>query len=64
MVNTLRRFLALTVLFCAVAALATGCGRKSDLDPPSLAAADKNNRNAKPVVAPKPDKPFFLDPLL
>jgi len=40
----------------------TSCGRKGDLDPPSLAVVDPAQpQTAKPPVE---DKKFLLDPLL
>jgi len=53
--------LSLAVLM-VMSAMLTSCGRKGDLDPPSLAVVD-------PAQPPKPappaeNKKFFLDPLL
>ena len=62
MVKTLRRFLVVTGVLGTVALLAVGCGRKADLDPPSMSATDQNKRGVKQPE--KVDKPFILDRLL
>lgn len=43
----------------------SACGRKGDLDPPSVALknGDKLGRQGQ-KAPPQPDKPFILDPLL
>lgn len=43
-----------------------GCGRKSDLETPSAAAAERRKAGEKNVEAPAPreDKRFFLDALI
>ncbi len=52
-------------LVLGVAVALSSCGRKGDLDPPSVAAknGDKFGRQGQ-KAAPEPDKPFLLDPLL
>jgi hypothetical protein len=50
----------------AAALLLAGCGRKSDLDPPALAAAPPANGQTAPGAqpdgtTPPPKKDFFLD---
>ncbi len=43
-----------------------GCGRKGALEPPPGVAAAPATVDGQPPLEtpPKPDKPFFLDPLL
>lgn len=43
----------------------SACGRKGDLDPPSVALknGDKLGRQGQ-KAPPQPDKPFILDPFL
>lgn len=54
--------LALTLSLCAVL---SSCGRKGDLDPPSVAAQQQDKFGKKNTQAPpQPNKPFLLDPLL
>ncbi|MBX3568781.1 MAG: hypothetical protein KF914_12040 [Rhizobiaceae bacterium] len=67
---TLARLTSLIALSAAVA-VASGCGRKSDLDTPYAAAvqARKDAQKAGEPVPPEPakptnDKPFFLDKLI
>ena len=52
------------VLGLSVAVL-SACGRKGDLDPPSVALknGDKLGKHGQAIPA-QPDKPFLLDPLL
>ncbi len=66
MVKTLRRGTVAAGLMLVTALVLSGCGRKADLDPPSMPAAQQNKlapgaKQAQPTV---PDKPFVLDPLL
>lgn len=63
MVETLRRLLVAAGLLAAVSMVLSGCGRKADLDPPSMPLADQNKLTAKKQAAP-PDERFILDPLL
>jgi predicted small lipoprotein YifL len=54
----------LTVVLSVVGLAVVGCGRKGDLDPPSVHAT-KGGDASKPTKQPGTvDKPFFLDPLL
>jgi predicted small lipoprotein YifL len=54
----------MTALTVVVGLAVVGCGRKGDLDPPSVNAT-KNGDATKPTKAPgTADKPFLLDPLL
>jgi len=53
----------------AATLLLAGCGRKSDLDPPSAAAVPPANGQAAPAAqpdgtTPPPKKSFFLDWLI
>lgn len=66
MVKTLRRGTMAVGLMLVTAVSLSGCGRKADLDPPSMPAAQQNKLvpGEKPVQPPAPDKPFVLDPLL
>lgn len=59
-----KMLLPLALLLAAGLAL-SGCGRKGDLDPPSVAAknADKYGRKNQ-AAPPVEDKHFLLDPLL
>ncbi|OLP62180.1 hypothetical protein BJF93_01400 [Xaviernesmea oryzae] len=53
-------------LVLAVTSLA-GCGRKGDLERPSVSAAQANVKTQpgqKPQPDPTPERPFLLDPLL
>lgn len=68
-----RRYLSAAVMVALVAAVGlSACGRKGPLEPPPGAAAavaapiDPTLAGAPPPPPPpdKPDKPFFLDPLL
>ncbi|MFC3162003.1 lipoprotein [Ciceribacter thiooxidans] len=47
----------------AAAVTLSGCGRKADLDPPNMPAAEQNRQSTKQQAA-VPDDPFVLDPLL
>ncbi|WP_246701862.1 LPS translocon maturation chaperone LptM [Rhizobium terricola] len=65
MVKTLSRA-TMAAGILAAALVLTGCGRKADLDPPNMPAAEQNKlapgqKAQKPTVA---DDPFILDPLL
>jgi predicted small lipoprotein YifL len=54
----------MTVLLTAVGLAVVGCGRKGDLDPPSVNAT-KSGDATKPTKQPgTTDKHFILDPLL
>ncbi|MFJ6326305.1 MULTISPECIES: lipoprotein [unclassified Rhizobium] len=54
----------LTVVFSVIGLAVVGCGRKGDLDPPSVHAT-KGGDSSKPTKQPGvEDKKFFLDPLL
>jgi len=54
----------LTVVLSVVGLAVVGCGRKGDLDPPSVHAT-KGGDASKPTKQPGTvDKHFFLDPLL
>jgi predicted small lipoprotein YifL len=54
----------LTVVLSVVGLAVVGCGRKGDLDPPSVHAT-KGGDASKPTKQPGTvDKPFLLDPLL
>jgi predicted small lipoprotein YifL len=64
MLKTLKSPLLIIVLAGVCAGGLSGCGRKGDLDPPSLAIAKPDaagNTKEEPVVH---DKTFLLDPLL
>jgi predicted small lipoprotein YifL len=51
-------------MLVATLALA-GCGRKGPLEaPPSAAVATPDGEAAQQPAPAKPDRPFFLDPLL
>jgi predicted small lipoprotein YifL len=67
--------MAYRILSVVLIALAlAGCGRRGSLEAPSVAAADaaaaaaaETGKAAAPDTAAKPakpDKPFFLDPLI
>jgi hypothetical protein len=51
---------ASTLILALVAVAATGCGRKADPVPPSVAASQEG----KPVPPPVKDRKFVLDGLL
>jgi hypothetical protein len=54
----------LAIVLGAAMALSS-CGRKGDLDPPSVALKNGDKLGKQGQVAPaQPDKPFLLDPLL
>lgn len=52
-------------ILLGVAIALSSCGRKGDLDPPSLALknGDKLGKQGQ-KAPPQPDKPFLLDSLL
>ncbi len=50
-------------VMAAVSVVLSGCGRKADLDPPNMPAAEQNKQSTK-QEATVPDDPFVLDPLL
>lgn len=62
MAKSLERLLVVTILI-AVPAVLAGCGRKGDLDPPSM-PVEQQNKLSTPTPQAAPDKPFILDPLL
>ncbi|MET0746591.1 MAG: lipoprotein [Rhizobium sp.] len=54
----------MTVVFSLIGLAVVSCGRKGDLDPPSVHAT-KGGDSSKPTKQPgTADKPFLLDPLL
>jgi len=58
-----RRALTLLLVLLSLAA----CGRKGALDAPNMAptpAASSDPGAVQPTPPPKPDKHFFLDPLI
>ncbi|MFK0334555.1 MULTISPECIES: LPS translocon maturation chaperone LptM [unclassified Rhizobium] len=58
------QIIRLTVVFAVIGLAVAGCGRKGDLDPPSVQAT-KEGDSSKPTQQPGvKDKHFFLDPLL
>ena len=62
-----RRILSTAVLMALVAAAIglSACGRKGALEAPPYAAVETADKTGEtPEEAKKPDKPFFLDPLL
>lgn len=63
MVKTLKRMLIATGFVAGGLVLLAGCGRKADLDPPSMPAEQQNQQSA-PTPTTVPDQPFALDPLL
>lgn len=62
----LSRSLVSLVLALGVALSLSACGRKGDLDPPSVAAKqqDKYGQKSEVPAPASPDKKFILDPLL
>ncbi|MCL6708657.1 lipoprotein [Pseudomonas sp. R2.Fl] len=63
MTKTFRRMLVVTLVLAAAPAVLAGCGRKGDLDPPSM-PVEKQNKLSTPSEQPVRDDPFVLDPLL
>lgn len=63
---TLSRSLVTLAVALGVALALSACGRKGDLDPPSIAAKqqDKYGQKSEAPAPANPDKPFILDPLL
>ena len=62
-----RRILSTAALVALVAAAIglSACGRKGPLEAPPYAAVETADKTGEtPEEAKKPDKPFFLDPLL
>ncbi len=58
------KLIPLVTVLAASLALAA-CGRKGDLDPPSVAAqADSKYGKRDTTPPPAPNQPFVLDPLL
>ncbi|MFS8045442.1 LPS translocon maturation chaperone LptM [Rhizobium sp. BR 314] len=54
----------MTVVLSVIGLAVAGCGRKGDLDPPSVHAT-KGGDSSKATKQPgTEDKKFFLDPLL
>lgn len=49
-------------ILLALSVSLASCGRKGDLDPPSLAVTDPGQ--PQPLKQPAANKPFLLDPLL
>lgn len=67
MVKTLRPGTMTAGLMLVTALVLSSCGRKADLDSPSMPAAQQNKLQAlgeKPQKPTVPEKPFILDPLL
>jgi len=61
-VNAVKPAILSLAILMVLSACLTSCGRKGDLDPPTLAVVDQNQpQKPKP---PAENKPFFLDPLL
>jgi predicted small lipoprotein YifL len=64
MQTSLPHLIRVTVVFAVIGLAVAGCGRKGDLDPPSVKAT-KEGDISKPTKQPGTvDKPFILDPLL
>lgn len=62
-VNRMRSIVFAAGMAAAMVVLLSGCGRKADLDPPSMPVDQQNKRDAKTQDAVT-DRPFVLDPLL
>ncbi|CAN7314357.1 hypothetical protein LJR030_003230 [Rhizobium sp. LjRoot30] len=60
---TLRTLIRVAAVLSVVGLVASGCGRRGDLDPPST-PVDKQNQRSNTEATPVADKPFILDPLL
>ncbi len=56
--------LRLTFVVSLVGLVVVGCGRKGDLDPPSVHATKGGDVNQKTKQPGTADRHFFLDPLL
>jgi len=57
-----RRLFSAVLIVALAATVASGCGRKGPLDPPTAAVVTSSGA---PAVTPdKPAKPFVLDPLI
>jgi predicted small lipoprotein YifL len=54
----------LTLVVSLVGLAVAGCGRKGDLDPPSVHATKGGDVNQKTKEPGTENKPFLLDPLL
>jgi predicted small lipoprotein YifL len=64
MQTSLSHLIRLTAVLAVIGLAVAGCGRKGDLDPPSVATT-KEGDVSKPTKQPgTADKPFLLDPLL
>ncbi|MBR0554253.1 lipoprotein [Ciceribacter sp. L1K23] len=63
MTQTFRRMFVVTLVLAAAPMVLAGCGRKGDLDPPSM-PVEQQNKLSTPNKQPVPDDPFVLDPLL
>ncbi|MGF0539670.1 LPS translocon maturation chaperone LptM [Agrobacterium sp. ES01] len=63
MVKSLKQTLLMTGLMVATLAVLSGCGRKTDLDPPNM-PVEQQNKQSTPDQTSAPDRPFVLDPLL
>lgn len=64
--NSPIRFAALAALLLSVALVVSGCGRRGAPEPPpssQVLATDEQGRVIE-TEPEKPDKPFFLDPLI
>lgn len=62
----LSRQLITVAIALGVVLTLSACGRKGDLDPPSVAAKqqDKYGQKSEEAAPASPNKPFILDPLL
>jgi predicted small lipoprotein YifL len=64
-----RRFLSTLLVLALVAVAASACGRRGPLDPPAAALTPSDTTTTTTATpsddtTKKPDKPFFLDPLI
>jgi predicted small lipoprotein YifL len=64
LVKTLRNLIVPLGMTIAVSLVVSGCGRKGDIDPPSMPAEQKNKRSPEQKAKAAPERPFLLDPLL
>jgi predicted small lipoprotein YifL len=62
MVVSYQKMIISALLLGATSTMLAGCGRKGDLDKPSVAVVDQNKMGT-PATA-TPEKKFLLDPLL